>query len=351
MKECLDTQWVSSAGRFVGRFEESVAKFTGARRAVAAVNGTAALHVALRLCGAKPGEKVLVPALTFIATANAVAYTGAEPVFVDCDPVRFNMDLDAVEAILSRKGRKPKILLATHILGYPMDMDRVMALSRKYGVTVVEDAAESIGSYWGGRHTGTFGKAGGLSFNGNKIITTGGGGMILTNDAALGARAKHLTQQAKLDGNDYVHDEIGYNYRLTNVLAALGVSQMESLPGFLEKRRTASRWYRERLGGLAPVEPDAPKAAWNRWLMSAQAENRAGRDRLLAAFEKAGIQARPLWRPVPRQKPYAAKVSIPEAERAYATTVNIPSSTSLTEKDADRVCAVLRRLPPARLLI
>ncbi len=354
VKDCLDTQWVSSAGPYVGRFESAAARFTGAAHAVAGVNGTACLHTALRLCGVGPGDAVLTPALTFIATANAVSYTGADPIFVDCEPSRFNMDLDKVEAFLkTKKAKRVKVLLATHILGYPMDMDRVGRLARKFDITVVEDAAESIGSYWRGRHTGTFGKAGALSFNGNKIITTGGGGMILTNDATFAKRAKHLTQQAKTAGDEYVHDEIGYNYRLTNIAAALGVSQMESLPKFLKQRQRISRWYAEHLEGLAPIEPVEKKAVWNRWLLSVQAVDLKGRDRILAALTAAGIQARPLWRPVPLQAPYrrAASEPIPEAVLAYRSVVNIPSSTSLTEAQVARVAKVLKGLPLARLLI
>lgn len=301
-----------------------------------------------------PGDAVLTPALTFIATANAVSYTGADPIFMDCEPARFNMDLDKVEAFLkSKKAKRVKVLLATHILGYPMDMDRVGRIARKYRITVVEDAAESIGSFWRGRHTGTFGKAGALSFNGNKIITTGGGGMILTGDAALAKRAKHLTQQAKVAGDEYVHDEIGYNYRLTNIAAALGVSQMESLPKFLKQRRRISHWYAEQLEGIAPIEPVEKNAVWNRWLLSVQAPDLKGRDRILAALTAAGIQARPLWRPVPLQAPYrgAASEAIPEAVLAYRSVVNIPSSTSLTEAHVARVAKVLKGLPLARLLI
>lgn len=273
---------------------------------------------------------------------------------MDCEPARFNMDLDKVEAFLeTKKAKRVKVLLATHILGYPMDMDRVGRLAKRHGVTVVEDAAESIGSFWGGRHTGTFGKAGALSFNGNKIITTGGGGMILTGDAAFAKRAKHLTQQAKTAGDEYVHDEIGYNYRLTNVAAALGVSQMESLPKFLKRRLQISRWYAAHLKSLAPIEPVEKKAVWNRWLLSVQAVDLKGRDRILAALTAAGIQARPLWRPVPLQAPYrgAASEPIPEAVLAYRTVVNIPSSTSLTEAQVARVAKVLKGLPVARLLI
>jgi perosamine synthetase len=364
VKECLDTQWVSSVGSFVGRFEQAVCKFTGSRFAVAGVNGTACLHVALEVCGVGPGDAVLTPALTFIATANSVTYTGASCVFIDCEPTRLNMDLAQAAEFLERKckktkaglmtrdGRRMKAILATHILGYPMEMDKVAALAKKYGLIVVEDAAEAVGSFWRGRHMGTFGKTGALSFNGNKIITTGGGGMMLTSDPKLAKRASFLTQQAKSDPNEYIHDAVGYNYRMTNVAAALGVSQMESLPGFLEKRATIAGWYAKHLPGV-PVEPIPSDVQWNRWLLSVQVPSKKDRDALQAALAAAKCQARPLWRPIPDQKPYrgASTVGCAEARQAYNTILNIPSATQLTEADVARVCRVLATAPAKRFII
>lgn len=363
VKRCLDTEWVSSAGPFVREFEKSVEDFTGAGHAVAAVNGTAGLHAMMLACGIGPRDAVLVPALSFIATANSVTYTGAACVFVDCEPRRFNMDLDLLEDFLAKKcrrtraglilkdgGLRVRALLATHILGYPMDMNRAAALARRHGLILLEDAAESVGSSWKGRHTGTFGRAGALSFNGNKIITTGGGGMVLTGDGALARAIRHLTTQAKR-GEEYVHDAVGYNYRMTNISAALGLSQMELLPGFLEQRERIGRWYREALPG-AEVEPVEPEARWNRWLITAAVRGSARRDALLRRLAAAGCQARPLWQPLPLQKPYRRHptTGFPNARKAYADCVSLPSSTSLTRAQVGRVARAIGREEPLRLL-
>jgi len=363
VKRCLDTEWVSSAGPFVRDFEKSVESFTGARHAIAGSNGTASLHAMMLACGLGPGDAVLVPALSFIATANAVTYTGATCVFADCEPRRFNMDLDLLEDFLSKKCRRARgglilkgtrlrvrALLATHILGYPMDMDLTAALARRHGLMLLEDAAESVGSSWKGRHTGTFGRVGALSFNGNKIITSGGGGMVLTNDDALARSVRHLTTQAKR-GDEYAHDAVGYNYRMTNIAAALGLSQMELLPDFLEQRERIGGWYRDALPG-AEVEPVHPDASWNRWLITAVVRGKGRRDALLRRLAAAGCQARPLWQPLPLQKPYRGHptTGFPNARRAYADSVSLPSSTSLTRAQVERVARAIGREEEPRLL-
>lgn len=365
VKDCLDTGWVSSVGRYVSDFEASTAAFTGSKHAVACVNGTAGLHVALTMAGVGRGDAVIVPALTFIATANAVAYTGAACLFADCEPGRFNMDFARLEEFLEKRcarrrggalvlkgtGLRIKALMPAHILGYPADLDAAQRLCRRFGLILIEDAAESLGSTWRGRHTGLFGRFAVLSFNGNKIITTGGGGMILTQDEKLAKRAKHLTTQAKSDPIEYAHDAVGWNYRLTNVLAALGLSQMELLPSYLKKRRKIAGWYRAALPGV-PVGAEDPRAGWNRWLLAAEVPGAKDKARLLVAMDAASCQARPLWQPIPTQKPYRGHPSmpIPAALAAYARTVNIPSTTAMTRADAARVAAVLRRAPVTRLL-
>ncbi|MDP3541421.1 MAG: LegC family aminotransferase [Elusimicrobiota bacterium] len=365
VKDCLDTGWVSSVGRYVSDFERSTAAFTGSKHAVACVNGTAGLHASLTMSGIGRGDAVLVPALTFIATANAVAYTGAACLFVDCEPRRFNMDFARLEEYLEKScvrrrggalihkstGLRVKALMPAHILGYPADLDAAQRLCRRFGLILIEDAAESVGSTWRGRHTGLYGRFGVLSFNGNKLITTGGGGMILAQSASLARRAKHLTTQAKSHPTEYAHDAVGWNYRLTNVLAALGVSQMELLPSYLEKRRKIAGWYRATLPGV-PVAAEDPRAVWNRWLFAAEVPGAKDKARLLAAMDAAACQARPLWQPIPTQKPYRGHPSmpIPAALAAYARTINIPSTTTMTRADAARVAAVLRRAPLTRLL-
>jgi perosamine synthetase len=363
VKDCLDTEWVSSAGAYVGRFEDSVVRFTGASHAVAGVNGTACLHASLLAVGVRPGDAVLVPALTFIATANAVRYCGALPVFVDCEPDRYNLDLDALERFLDescrrtarglvlKKGGAPvKAVVPVHTLGYPVDMPRLMRVAARRRLAVVEDAAESIGSTLDGRHTGTFGRVGVLSFNGNKVVTCGGGGMMLTADGKLAARLRHVTQQAKADPAEYVHDEIGYNYRITNLAAALGLSQIELLPSFLRKREKIAAWYRSMLPGI-PIRPVPAGTYWNRWLMGVAVDSPRHKAEVLRRLHAAGCQARPLWVPVPEQAPYRGSGAFPRARRAYETVVNIPSATGLTEAGAARVAKVLAKTGAAELLI
>lgn len=257
LKECLDSTFVSSVGKFVDRFEDDLAAFTGAKRAIAVVNGTAALHVSLLLAGVTAGDEVLLPALTFIATANAVAYCQATPHFVDSEERSLGMDAHALRDHLSSTtelrgghcinlstGRVIRAMVPMHTFGHPLDIEALLAVAHDFHIQLIEDAAESLGSTVGGRHTGTFGLMGTLSFNGNKTITTGGGGAILTNDLELGKRAKHITTTAKLPHRwNFVHDEVGYNYRLPNLNAALGCAQLEQLPGFLaDKRRLFERY-------------------------------------------------------------------------------------------------------------
>jgi perosamine synthetase len=267
LKECLDSTFVSSVGKFVDRFEDDLAKFTGAKRAVAVVNGTAALHVALRLAGVRAGDEVLLPALTFIATANAVAYCQATPHFVDSEERSLGMDAVALREYLSTiteirggqcvnrsTGQVIRAMVPMHTFGHPVDIEALLALSQDFHLHLIEDAAESLGSSVGGQHTGTFGLMGTLSFNGNKTITTGGGGAILTNDVELGKRVKHITTTAKLPHRwNFVHDEVGYNYRLPNLNAALGCAQLEQLPGFLRDKRRLFKQYQAAFSNVPGV--------------------------------------------------------------------------------------------------
>lgn len=351
LKQCLDSTFVSSVGRFVDRFEDQLAAFTGAKRAIAVVNGTAALHVALRLAGVEPGDEVLVPTLTFVATANAVAYCGAIPHFVDSEERTLGMAAGALREHLAvaselrdgrcvnrTSGRVIRAMVPMHAFGHPADIGALLAVARDYRLQVVEDAAESLGSYVGERHTGTFGLMGTLSFNGNKTITTGGGGAILTNDVELGARAKHLTTTAKLRHQwNFEHDEIGYNYRLPNLNAALGCAQLEQLPGFLiEKRRLFER-YRLPFAGVPGVrvmaEPSGCRS--NYWLQTILLDEAlAGqRDAVLSATNDAGLMTRPTWVLMHRLAPYRAapRAPLPVAESLERRLINLPSSAGLGE--------------------
>ena len=346
LKECLDSTYVSSVGKFVDRFENELAAFTGARRAVAVVNGTAALHIALLLVGVEPGDEVLLPALTFIATANSVAYCHAIPHFVDSEETSLGMDARALREYLARTaeirggvcvnkttGRVIRAMVPMHTFGHPSDIEALLAVARDFHLQLIEDAAESIGSTVGGHHTGTFGVIGTLSFNGNKTITTGGGGAVLTNDVEIGKRAKHLTTTAKVPHRwKFIHDAVGYNYRMPNLNAALGCAQLEQLPGMLADKRRLFEHYQRAFAGVDGVrlvgEPAGRHS--NFWLQTLVLDERlAGqRDAVLTATNDAGVMTRPVWElmhtmPFYRDAPAAP---LPVAESLARRVINIPSN-------------------------
>ncbi len=291
--ECIESTFVSSVGKFVTEFEEKIAQFCGVKRAVACVNGTNALHLALILANVKPGDKVITQPLTFIATANAISYCGAEPVFVDVDKDTMGLSPEKLEAFL-KKDSNIKAVVPMHTFGHPCRIDEIKQICDKYNVKLIEDCAESLGSYYKGIHTGNFGEIGVLSFNGNKIITTGGGGMLLFNDEKLADKAKHLTTQAKVPHQwEFVHDEIGYNYRMPNLNAALGVAQFEKMPMFLEKKRALAKKYKEFFGERFVDEPANSKS--NFWLQSLLLDNAKQRDEFLEYTNDNGVMTRPAW--------------------------------------------------------
>lgn len=349
LKECLDSTFVSSVGKFVDRFEDELAAFTGAKRAVAVVNGTAALHVALLLAGVEAGDEVLLPALTFIATANAVAYCRATPHFVDSEERSLGMDARALRDYLSNTtemrdghcinrstGKVIRAMVPMHTFGHPVDIDALLAVAHDFHLQLIEDAAESLGSTVGGRHTGTFGLMGTLSFNGNKTITTGGGGAILTNDLELGARAKHLTTTAKVPHRwNFMHDEVGYNYRLPNLNAALGCAQLEQLPGFLLEKRRLFECYQSRFTDVRGVRIVAEPAGChsNYWLQTLLLDESLAdqRDAILTATNDVGLMTRPVWTLMHRMSMYsnAPRAPLPVAESLERRLINIPSSSGL----------------------
>lgn len=357
VKECLDTGWVSSVGKFVDRFEVDLAAYTGAKYAVAVVNGTAALHVALQLAGVQQGDEVLIPALTFIATANAVSYCGATPHFVDSEertlglaPAALRDYLSAITVMRDKQcinrntGRVIRALVPMHTFGHPVDIEGVMAVAKDYHLALVEDAAESLGSTVNGRHTGTFGVMGTLSFNGNKTITTGGGGAILTNDEQLAKHAKHITTTAKIPHRwNYMHDEIGYNYRLPNINAALGCAQLEQLPAFLAAKRNLFKQYQTAFAEVQHVrlmeEPAGCRS--NYWLQTMLLDKTVAsqRDAILAATNDAGLMTRPAWALMHRLIPYGTcpKMQLPVAESLEERLINLPSSAHLGMEN-DNVC-------------
>lgn len=348
-KECLDTGWVSSVGKFVDRFEEDLAAYTGVRRAIAVVNGTAALHICLLLAGVKADDEVLMPALTFIATANAVSYCGAVPHFIDCeettlgvDPRRLAIYLEEIaeqrpDGCFNRlTGRRIKAIVPMHTFGHPVDLDPLSEVCRRFNITLIEDAAESLGSFYKGRHTGQSGLLSALSFNGNKTITTGGGGAILTNDEELGRLAKHITTTAKVPHRwEFNHDMIGYNYRMPNINAALGCAQLEQLPGLLAAKRALAGRYRSAFAGISGVRffSEPANSQSNYWLNTLLVDESCAdqRDALLAATNDAGIMTRPAWALMHRQPMFAGcpRMNMPVAESLERRLINIPSSAIL----------------------
>lgn len=356
VRDCLDQGVVSSVGGYVGRFEREFADAVGAAHAVACASGTAALHLALRLAGAGPGALVATSTLTFVASANAIAYTGADVLLVDSEPATWNLDgerlHDEVVRRAERGRRVPDVVEPVHLLGHPADLEPLLALRDRFGVRVVEDAAEALGARWAdgpldGCGAGTVGDLGCYSFNGNKVMTTGGGGMLVTADARLADRARHLSTQARLPGPGYRHDAVGYNYRLTNLAAALGVAQLEQLPDFLARKAAIARRYARGLVDLpVALPPEAPWAVPSWWLYTVLIDPaRATPAAVAADLAAAGVQSRPLWVPLHRQRPYrgAERIGGAIADRIARRGLSLPCSVQLEATQQERVIAALRR--------
>lgn len=359
LQDCLDTNYVSSVGPYVERFERAFAERVGARYAVACASGTAALHLAFLVLDVGPGDDVLVADLTFVASVNPIVYVGARPILVDAEQRTLGMDPTLVVAELERRARagesQPTAIEVVHLLGQPADIGPLLAAAERYGVAVVEDASEALGATYesgslAGRSVGAIGRIGIFSFNGNKLITTGGGGMVVTDDEALARRARHLSTQARLPGLAYDHDEVGYNYRLTNLAAALGLAQLEQLDELLAARRRIAARYDAAIDDIPALRP-SPRVegmAASYWLYTAslQRPDEPRRDALLAALGALGIEARPVWRPIHATRRYAqaARLPGPIADDIFASAFCLPSSSSLSEADQDRVIAGLRQV-------
>ncbi len=354
IKECLDSGWVSSAGSYVDRFEKRLAGYVGSKYAVAVVNGTAALHVGLLASGVRPDDEVIVPALTFIAPVNAVRYCGAYPVFMDCDVENLCIDIRKVADFLQnnckrqkdgftynkKTGRRIKAVIPVHIFGHPADMDYLGGVARKYNITIIEDATESLGSEYKGKKTGSLGKAGCFSFNGNKIITTGGGGMVATDDRKLSERIRHLCTQAKKDAFEYYHDEIGYNYRLTNIQAAMGVAQMERLDEFIDRKRANASLYRKRMSEIDDISFlwEQSWAKSNFWFYTV-AVPKKHKKKLMNFLLSRKIQVRPVWRLIhtlPMYKQFEA-YKISNAFKIHESCVNLPCSVNISRKEIEYI--------------
>lgn len=347
LEECIDTTFVSSVGEFVNRFEKLVAEYTGARRAVVCVSGTNALHMALMMVGVELGDEVITQPLTFIATANAISYCGAIPVFVDVDldtmglsPVKMGEWLDLHAEMRNgacynkATGRKIKACVPMHTFGHPVHMDELVVLCAKWNIELVEDAAESVGSYYRGRHTGTFGRVGILSFNGNKTITTGGGGMLLFNDEKLADYCKHLTTQAKIPHRwEFKHDHVGYNYRMPNINAALGCAQMEELPRFLKSKRETAEAYKHYFASHPPLKfmEEPQETISNYWLCAVLLPDHKSQLEFLEETNDNGVMTRPIWELMNRLPMFknCQCGDLSNAEFLADRIVNIPSSVRL----------------------
>ena len=363
VKDCLDTGWVSSAGPYVTRLEQWAVDHLDCAAAVAVTSGTAALHVALLLAGVRPGDAVVVPTLTFIAPANAVCYVGATPLFIDAEPEYLQLDPAALRTFLehdcSRErhdgavrhratGRPVTAVIAVHVLGHPCDMDALRAVAGDAGLPVIEDATESLGSRYRGRPVGALAGLGCLSFNGNKIATAGGGGLVLAQDEAAAARARYLTTQAKDDPLEYVHCEVGFNYRLTNLQAAVGLAQVEQLDEFVAARRAVRSRYEQGLSGVTGIDliGEAPWASPNHWLSAVRVKPAEyGHDSrwLLARLRDAGVETRPLWQPLHRSPAFGPGSPEPDwiADGLHRDVLCLPSSVSLTVADQARIVALV----------
>ncbi|GAA0758185.1 LegC family aminotransferase [Clostridium sartagoforme] len=347
IKECLDTNWVSSVGKFVDRFEEEFAKYNEVNSAVVTMNGTAALQLALITLGIGEGDEVIVPSMTFISSVNAIKYIGAVPVFVDVDRETFVMDVNKVESLISEK---TKAIMPVHIYGYSVEMDELNAIAQKYNLFVVEDATEALGTTYKGKLAGTLGDIGCFSFNGNKTITTGAGGMLITNNDEYAKRAKYLSNQTKtIKKNGAMdHEEIGYNFRMPNLLAAMGVAQLENIDNYLEAKRINAKLYDELLKDVEGITliKKANHINNSYWLYSILVEDnfRITRDELLEVLKENGIQSRPFFLPVHNMKPYAgSKCGSMEITMDISNRgINLPSSVSLTKEEIRKVCDVIR---------
>ncbi len=366
--EALEAEWVSTGGAMINRFEQDIAEYVHAGGAAACQSGTAGIHMALRYLGVGAGDAVIVPALTFIAAVNPVRYEGAEPVFMDCDdslcmdPVKlaefFSAECEKKPdgaVYHTRTSKKIKAIVVVHIFGNMADMESITDIAAEYGVPLVEDATEALGTCYTegrykGRFAGTIGNIGVYSFNGNKIITTGGGGMVVSNDREALERIRYFSTQAKDDAANFIHNDIGYNYRMTNIQAAMGVAQLERLEEFIGIKKRNYLRYKAGLEGINGVEllGFRPDIRTNYWFYSVYLQNKTSKERqaLIDGLAQRGIQSRPIWGLIPDQKPYAGSIEyrLEVCRKYYERVVNIPCSSNLSEADVDRVLGALKEL-------
>jgi perosamine synthetase len=344
ISDCIRSGWISSLGKYIQEFEVQYARFCGVKHGIAVSNGTTALHLALIILGIGPGDEVIVPTLTFIATANAVHYTGATPVFADSEADTWNVDPADVARCISPR---TKAIIPVHVYGHPVNMQPILDLATRHNLWVIEDAAEAHGALYQDKRVGSLGKVGVFSFYGNKIITSGEGGMLTTDDDDLAERARFLRDQAMSSQKRYWHPEIGYNYRMTNLQAAIGVAQMEKIDEFIERKRKIARTYNEALQGIAGISLpcEAPWATSVYWMYSilVEAPYPINRDELMEVLKRHNIDSRPFFYPIHTQPPYRTADLLPVAERLSRQGINLPSAVTLSEADIARIAAVIRQ--------
>ncbi len=359
VQECIETGWVSSAGAYVTKFEEVMAEYTGAKYAVACMNGTAGLHLSLRLINVKRDDLIICPNITFIATLNAVTYACARPLLVDVDTKTWQMDMDLLERKLETetyqeggntylKSSKQKIaaIMPVNVLGNIGDMEKMLSIAKKYNLPIIEDSTESLGSFYKGKHSGTFGKLGVFSFNGNKIITTGGGGMIVTDDEELAKRGKHLSTQAKISAHEYIHDEVGYNYRLVNVLAAIGVAQMENFDKVLKRKHEIDAFYKAELQAVGDIEFQEVLDGVdpNYWLCTIRTSKMR---KLLQYLNERKIISRPFWMPMNQLNMFKGDPYFTDENHSahiYENCISIPSSSNLSNEQLETVVKTIKEV-------
>jgi perosamine synthetase len=357
VKECLDTSWVSSVGSYVNKLEEEAAKFSNVEKAVATSNGTAALHISLIIAGVTSNDLVLLPNITFVAPANVIKYLGADPILIDVDENTWQLDVNLLREFLEshcemimdacyhrETKRRISAIIPVHVLGNMVDMEALIPLMESYNIAIIEDATEALGSTFNGKPAGSLGLLGCLSYNGNKIITSGGGGMILLN-SVLAQKAKHLTTQAKADHIEYYHDEVGYNYRLVNILAAIGLAQMEQLDSFIAKKRNISLRYTENLSDVPGFRSQVvkPKVQSNCWLYTACFDQSK---KLMNYLAQHDIQTRPFWVPMNQLPPFMGDIYFHQnniSEKVYSKCLSLPCSTNLLEEDQQKVINCIRK--------
>jgi UDP-N-acetylbacillosamine transaminase len=346
IEKVFDSNYIAPLGEYVNKFEDSIKNYTKAKHALAITSGTAAIHLALRVLGVGSGDDVLASTFTFIGSVNAILYQGANPIFIDSDKESWNLSPKLLNKYLCECEKKPKALIVTHLYGMSADIEKIADICKLHGVYLIEDAAESLGATFNGKHTGTFGDFGIYSFNGNKILTTSGGGMLVSPNEEWIEKAKFYSTQAKEPFIHYEHEEYGYNYRMSNVLAAIGVGQMEVIEDRVAKKREIFEWYKECLSEIKEIEfmPELPNTRGNRWL-TAMTFDKTDYNKIMEALNNINVESRPLWKPMHLQPLFKGAKSFVDgtSEELFTKGLCLASSTTMTKDDVKMICDVIKK--------